>query len=151
MMENILRSENERRTEQIAASFAQKLLPGDIIAFSGGLGAGKTAFVRGLAEGLGSPDAVSSPTFALINEYHGGKYLLYHFDLYRLHGFDDLYSIGFFDLLEEENAVFAIEWSENAREFLPEERVIEVKMESVSENERKITIAGGERFAHFGD
>lgn len=104
----------------------------------GGLGAGKTAFTRGLAKGLEAGDDVSSPTFALVHEY-SGKYPVYHFDMYRIGSFDDLYSTGFFDY--EGSGIMVIEWSENIVDFLPEER-IEVHIDYLSENEREITIEG---------
>ena len=86
-------------TEQFAQELASSLKPNDVLAFSGGLGMGKTTFVRGLARGLGSSDEVSSPTFSLVHEYRGTP-KLYHFDMYRVTSFDDLYSTGFFDYLE---------------------------------------------------
>ncbi len=106
----------------------------------GGLGAGKTAFTRGLAAGLGIGDGVSSPTFALVHEYEG-RCMLYHFDMYRINTYDDLYSTGFFDY--EGCGVMAIEWSENIEPFLPESR-INVTISRLSENEREITIEGAE-------
>ena len=88
-------SRSTRETEEFAAAFAEKLRPGDVIACRGGMGAGKTAFARGLARGLGLTDEVSSPTFALVHEYTHGNISLYHFDMYRVSGFDELYSTGF--------------------------------------------------------
>ena len=105
----------------------------------GGLGAGKTAFARGIAKGLGISDCVSSPTFALVNEYEG-KFNVYHFDMYRINSYDDLYTTGFFDYMG--NGVLIIEWSENIEGFLPENR-INVTMKYISETEREITVEGG--------
>jgi len=133
-----------RETEQFAQELAQKLLPGDIIAFTGGLGVGKTAFVRGLAQGLGCSDEVSSPTFSLVHEYDG-PVTLYHFDMYRIHSLDELYSTGFFDYLDC-GGIMAIEWSENIAAVLEQERCIAVSIEPEDENIRIITVNGGDRF-----
>ncbi|MBQ1716806.1 MAG: tRNA (adenosine(37)-N6)-threonylcarbamoyltransferase complex ATPase subunit type 1 TsaE, partial [Ruminococcus sp.] len=97
-------------TEQLGERIASKLKGMEVIALFGGLGMGKTAFTRGLARGLGADDVVSSPTFALVNEY-SGRVPVYHFDMYRVTSWDDLYSTGFFDYLD--TGVLVIEWSEN--------------------------------------
>ncbi len=136
-------SESVNDTEEFAFNLAKKLHPGDVIAFKGGLGAGKTAFVRGLAKHL-SPDAmVSSPTFSLVNDYTD-TIPFYHFDMYRITTMDDLYSTGFFDYLDM-GAILAIEWSENIEFALPEE-TISVSIERTDETKRNITVTGGERF-----
>lgn len=136
-------SHSPKETEAFAAKLALKLRPGDVLAFRGGLGAGKTAFVRGLSSVL-SPDAqVSSPTFALVNDY-GGDIPLYHFDMYRITSMDDLYSTGFFDYLDT-GGILAIEWSENIEFALPPD-TITVSIEPVGEEERNITVTGGDRF-----
>ena len=127
-------------TEEIAFQLAQTLKGTEIIAMFGGLGAGKTAFTRGLARGLGINDGVSSPTFALVHEYEG-KSNLYHFDMYRINTFDDLYTTGFFDYMD--NGVMIIEWSENIENVLPD-NCIKVYIKVVSENEREIEIEGAE-------
>ncbi|MDL2232894.1 tRNA (adenosine(37)-N6)-threonylcarbamoyltransferase complex ATPase subunit type 1 TsaE [Ruminococcaceae bacterium OttesenSCG-928-L11] len=132
---------SESETEAVAASLAAKLQPGDVIAFRGGLGAGKTAFARGLATGLGYTGDVSSPTFALVHEYRGGRLPLYHFDMYRVEDWQGLYSTGFFDYLES-GGVLAVEWSENIENALPE-NAIAVTIQRVSETERTITVEGG--------
>lgn len=118
---------------------------GDMIAFKGGLGAGKTTFTRGLAIGLGMKDVVSSPTFALVNDYRGDRITLYHFDMYRISTEEELESTGFYDYPFEENAA-VIEWSENISEFLPE-NAIYITINAISENEREIIIEDGGRFA----
>lgn len=130
-------------TEQFAQELASSLKPNDVLAFSGGLGMGKTTFVRGLARGLGSSDEVSSPTFSLVHEYRGTP-KLYHFDMYRVTSFDDLYSTGFFDYLET-GAILAIEWSENIEGALPD-NTIQVTFERLEEEKRRITVEGGGRF-----
>ena len=127
-------------TEAFAESLAGELRSGDVLAFEGGMGAGKTAFVRGLARGLRSTGEVSSPTFALVHEY-GGCPPLIHFDMYRINSFDDLYSTGFFDYLDE-GGVLAVEWSENIAAALPENAVT-IRIEPLGEQDRRITVAGG--------
>lgn len=132
-----------RETEQFAAEFAQKLQAGDLIACRGGMGMGKTAFTRGLARGLGLIDDVSSPTFALVHEYTQGNIPLYHFDMYRVSGFDELYSTGFFDYLAQ-SGIFLVEWSENVAGALPE-NAITLTLARLDDDTREITIEG-ERF-----
>ena len=134
-------------TEALAARLASRLKGAEVIAMFGGLGAGKTAFTRGLAAGLGINDGVSSPTFALVHEY-SGKYTLYHFDMYRINTWDDLYSTGFFDY--QDGGVLMIEWSENIVDFLPEDR-IEICIRITGENSREIEIKGGEEYEDLGD
>ena len=131
-------SKSPEETEQFAQTFAQTLKPGSVVALYGGLGRGKTAFVRGLAKGLHSSDAVSSPTFALVHEYDGDL-PVFHFDMYRIQTLDDLYSTGFFDYLEM-NGVVVIEWSENIKDYLPYD-VIEIHIDlTENDNERRFTI-----------
>ena len=129
------------QTEQLAERLAETLCGTEVIAMFGGLGAGKTAFTRGLARGLGIFDGVCSPTFALVHEYEG-RFMLYHFDMYRVTTYDDLYSTGFFDY--EGCGVMVIEWSENIEPFLPEDR-INITITPLSENEREIIIEGAEK------
>lgn len=136
-------SHSVKETEDFAYNLADKLKSGDVLAFKGGLGAGKTAFVRGLAKRLSPNALVSSPTFALVNDYTD-KIPFYHFDMYRITGMNDLYSTGFFDYLDN-GAILAIEWSENIEFALPE-NTITIKIEPISEDERNITVIGGERF-----
>jgi len=139
-----------QQTHQLAQRLGGLLKKGDIIAYTGGMGMGKTAFTRGLAKGLGiDENEVCSPTFALVNEYRGEKFTLYHFDMYRVADVNDLYSTGFFDYLETD-AVLAIEWSENIAGALPP-ATIYINIEIISENERKITIKGDNRFENIGD
>ena len=128
-------------TESFAETLAKSLSGGEVIAFSGNLGMGKTCFVRGLARGLGFEGEVTSPTFAIINEYLGGRLPLYHFDMYRVTGWDDLYSTGYFEY-SESGGVLAVEWSENIEASLPDD-AIRVEICAISENDRKITVTGG--------
>ncbi len=119
---------------------AAQLAGGEVIAFTGGMGAGKTAFTRGLAIGLGAGDVASSPTFALVNEYQG-RLILDHFDMYRIETWEDLESTGFFDYLESDR-VLAIEWSENIEGALPEKRIAVDIQPGQGEDQRRITIDG---------
>ncbi len=115
-------SHSPAQTEQIGRQLAARLTPGSVVALYGGLGMGKTAFVRGLASGLGvDAQEVSSPTFALVHE-HQGRLPLFHFDMYRVSGWDDLESTGFFDYLQR-GGIVALEWSENVEEARPEDAV----------------------------
>ena len=125
---------------QLAARLAQMLAPGTLVLFSGGLGAGKTAFCEGLARGLGCTDEVSSPTFSIVNVYRGRQPLA-HFDLYRIHTREDLMTAGFYDYLDE-GMVVAAEWSENFTQLFEDEKAVWVHMEYLGENERRITVEG---------
>ena len=129
------------QTEAVGQALAAVLQPGDILAYRGDLGAGKTAFTRGLAKGLGSADPVTSPTYTIVNEYLSGRLPLFHFDMYRLHSADDLFDIGWEDYLDR-GGVCAVEWSENVEEAL--EDPITVCIEKLGEDSRKITITGGD-------
>lgn len=131
-------SDSPQKTEEIAKDFAKTLKGGEVIAFRGNLGMGKTCFTRGLAQGLEFAGDVTSPTFALINEYIGGRLPLYHFDMYRISSWDELYSSGFFEYIEEGGIVVA-EWSENIENALPQNTWY-IEFEFLGENERKITI-----------
>ncbi len=132
-------SKSVEETERFAQNFSKHLTGNEIIAMYGGLGAGKTAFTRGLARGLEVEDSVSSPTFAIVNEY-SGVYPLYHFDMYRIENWNDLESIGFFDYID--NGIVVIEWSENIEGALPSD-VIKVYIDKTdNENERIIKIEG---------
>ncbi len=133
-------SESPFDTEKEAENLATLLKGGEVIAFRGDLGAGKTCFTRGLAKGLGFKGTVNSPTFALVNEYIGGRLPLYHFDMYRVNSWEDLYSTGFFDYMDM-GGVIAAEWSENIDGALGE-NTIYVTIEKIDENRRKIQICG---------
>ena len=127
-------------TENLGAQLARYLKPGTVIAYCGDLGAGKTAFTRGLARGLGCGDMVTSPTYTIVNEYLSGKMPLFHFDMYRLRSAEDLWDIGWDDYLDRQG-VCAVEWSENVRPAL--EDPIVVRIEKTGEETRTITIEGG--------
>ena len=131
-------------TEALGERLAQQLKPGAVIAFEGDLGAGKTAFTRGLARGLGAADRVTSPTYTIVNEYLGGKMPLFHFDMYRLGSADELFDIGWEDYLER-GGVCAVEWSENVADAM--EDAFHICIEKISDTERKITIEGGGHYA----
>ena len=126
-------------TEKIGVALAKILTPGAVIAYRGDLGAGKTAFTRGLARGLGCREQVTSPTYTIVNEYLGGRLPLFHFDMYRLASADDLWDIGWDDYLDR-SGVCAVEWSENVDEAL--ENPITVTIEKTGEDTRRITIEG---------
>jgi tRNA threonylcarbamoyladenosine biosynthesis protein TsaE len=130
-----------QETEAVGQSLAQQLKPGTVIAYEGDLGAGKTAFTRGLARGLGATDRVTSPTYTIVNEYLSGKLPLFHFDMYRLGSSDELFDIGWEDYLQR-GGICAVEWSENVRDAL--ENVLTVRIEKTGEDSRKITIEGGD-------
>lgn len=136
---NKIISKSTEDTEKIGELIAEKLCGNEVIALFGGLGMGKTAFTRGLCRGLGVNDGVSSPTFALVNEYHG-KYNIYHFDMYRVTSWEDLYSTGFFDYLD--NGVLVIEWSENIEGALPENAIRINISKGGSDDERTFEIEG---------
>ena len=125
-------------TQALGQRLAKRLLPGDVIAYFGDLGAGKTAFCQGLAEGLGCTDPVSSPTFAIVYYYRAPRPFA-HFDLYRIHTENDLAAAGFYDYLDM-GAVVACEWSENCAELLDLENPLRIHIERVDETTRKITI-----------
>ena len=129
-----------QQTEALGSALGEKLQAGTVLAYTGDLGAGKTAFTRGLAKGLGAKDMVTSPTYTIVNEYLSGRLPLFHFDMYRLTSADDLWDIGWEDYLER-GGVCAVEWSENVTDAL--ENPIFIRLEKVDENTRRITIEGG--------
>lgn len=134
-------TKSELETRQFAQKIGEHLRSGDVILFKGDMGAGKTAFTKGLAEFFEVRDEVTSPTFALVHEYSGCMQI-FHFDLYRISGFDDLYATGFFDYLDR-NGIMVVEWSENVPELESElENIVSISVEKLSENERKFTVTG---------
>ena len=137
-------SNSPGETEVIGFALGQILTAGTIVAYRGDLGAGKTAFTRGLARGLGYADAVTSPTYTIVNEYLGGRLPLFHFDMYRLRSSDDLWGIGWDDYLDRDG-VCAVEWSENVEDAM--ENAVFVTIEKLGGDSRRITIEGGEGLA----
>ena len=146
-MKKLTRSADE--TIALGKMIGALLKGGEVIAYKGGLGAGKTTITRGICEGMGIGDDVTSPTFALVNEYHGGGKSLYHFDMYRITSAADLETTGFYDYMDGES-VIAVEWSENIEDELPEGTIF-IEIERVDDDTRIITITGDERFEAFGD
>ena len=131
-------------TEALGEKLAKLLRPGTVLAYLGDLGAGKTAFTRGLARGLGCRETVTSPTYTIVNEYLGGRLPLFHFDMYRLTSSDDLWDIGWEDYLDRQG-VCAVEWSENVPEAMTD--ALTVRIEKLGDTVRRITIDGGAEYA----
>ena len=136
-------SNSPAETEALGAALADKLKPGTVVAFSGDLGAGKTAFVRGMARGLGITERVTSPTFTIVNEYEGGRLPLFHFDMYRLGSSDELFDIGWEDYLVR-GGVCAVEWSENVSDAQEGDCIRVDIRQGTHDNQRLITIEGGD-------
>ena len=131
-------------TEALGEKLSKLLRPGTVLAYLGDLGAGKTAFTRGLARGLGCRETVTSPTYTIVNEYLGGRLPLFHFDMYRLTSSDDLWDIGWEDYLDRQG-VCAVEWSENVPEAMA--GALTVRIEKLGDSVRRITIDGGAEYA----
>ncbi|MBO5049921.1 MAG: tRNA (adenosine(37)-N6)-threonylcarbamoyltransferase complex ATPase subunit type 1 TsaE [Oscillospiraceae bacterium] len=142
----IFYSNSPRQTEEVGEKLAKILKPGAVIAYKGDLGAGKTAFTRGLARGLGATEQVTSPTYTIVNEYLTGRMPLFHFDMYRLSCSDDLFDIGWEDYLERKG-VCAVEWSENVADALEDPIVVEIS--KTGDESRTITVTGGTDYADF--
>ena len=134
-------------TELLGQKLGAVLRGGEVIAYRGDLGAGKTAFTRGLARGLGISMRVTSPTYTIVNEYTGGRLPLFHFDMYRLGSSDELFDIGWEDYLLR-GGVCAVEWSENVADAMQD--AVTVSIEKTGDDERRITIEGGKGNADFG-
>ena len=143
MMQITTRSADE--TQALGHKLASRLAPGDVIAYFGDLGAGKTAFTRGLAQGLGITDPVTSPTYTIVNEYLSGRIPLFHFDMYRLSSSDELFDIGWEDYLSR-GGVCAVEWSENVEDALQDAIRVTIEKDADEPDTRHITITGGPRF-----
>ena len=144
-MEFVTNSPEE--TEKIGEKLAKALPAGTILAYRGDLGAGKTAFTRGLARGLGANEPVTSPTYTIVNEYLSGRLPLFHFDMYRLRSADDLFDIGWEDYLDR-HGICAVEWSENVAEAM--EDAVFITIQKTEENSRRITVEGGVKLADIG-
>ena len=132
-------------TQALGQKLASRLAPGDVIAYFGDLGAGKTAFTRGLAQGLGIAAPVTSPTYTIVNEYLSGRIPLFHFDMYRLSSSDELFDIGWEDYLSR-GGVCAVEWSENVEDALQDAIRVTIEKDADEPDTRHITITGGPRF-----
>ena len=137
-MEKVYLSQSAEQTVGIGVEISKNIKPFCCLAFRGDLGAGKTCLISGIAKGLGFNGETSSPTFALVNEYRGGRLPLFHFDMYRISSWDELYSSGFFEYIEE-GGVVAAEWSENIENALPD-NTIYVVFEKTGDTSRKITV-----------
>ena len=142
-------TKSPEQTELLGKKLAAFLRPGDVIAYYGDLGAGKTAFTRGLAAGLGIREAVTSPTYTIVNEYLSGRMPLFHFDMYRLSSSEELFDIGWADYLAR-GGVCAVEWSENVADALTDAISITIEKDPAQLDWRKITIEGGARFEALG-
>ena len=140
----IFTTNSPAETEALGEALGKQLQPGTVLAYRGDLGAGKTAFTRGLARGLGAAEPVTSPTYTIVNEYLTGRMPLFHFDMYRLSCSDDLFDIGWEDYLDR-GGVCAVEWSENVADAL--EGALWVTIEKLGEDTRRITLEGGESLA----
>ena len=138
-------SHSPAETEALAERLAARLSPGDVVAYEGGLGMGKTAFTRGLARGLGCTEQVTSPTYTIVNEYLSGRIPLFHFDMYRLSSSDELFDIGWEDYLSR-GGVCAVEWSENVEDALQDAIRVTIEKDADEPDTRHITITGGPRF-----
>ncbi len=132
-------------TQALGIKLAKRLQPGDVIAYFGDLGAGKTALTRGIAQGLGITDIVTSPTYTIVNEYLTGRLPLFHFDMYRLGSSDELFDIGWEDYLAR-GGVCAVEWSENVEDALQGAIRVTIEKDPFEADTRRITIEGGSRF-----
>lgn len=140
------KTESYAATQTFAAALAKSLPKGTVIAFLGDLGAGKTAFTAGFVKGLGIDAEVASPTFAICNVYRGTNDTVYHYDMYRVNTWEDLYSTGFLDINEPE-AYVLVEWSENIFGALPEDALI-IRIDKLSETERLLTLMTKEEAEH---
>ncbi len=144
---SVFKTNSAAETKAVGEKIGRLLKGGDVVAFKGGLGVGKTTITHGIAKGVGVRDLVSSPTFAIVNVYRGNPSIC-HFDMYRITGGLDLESTGFYDYLNDSNIIL-IEWSENIADELGD--VITVEIKRLGENKREISVKGGERFENIGD
>lgn len=144
-----IQTHSPEETEAVGRKLAAQLRPGDVLAYYGDLGAGKTAFTRGLAAGLGVTEPVTSPTYTIVNEYLSGRLPLFHFDMYRLGSADELFDIGWEDYLAR-GGVCAVEWSENVEDALEGAIAVTIEKDPVQPDRRSITIEGGARFEALG-
>ena len=138
-MQQVYITNNAQETEQLGEKLGRVLTPGSVLAYTGDLGAGKTAFTRGLARGLEIPERITSPTFTIVNEYEGGRLPLFHFDMYRLGSSDELFDIGWEDYLVR-GGVCAVEWSENVDDVLDADTIRVDIRRGESDDQRCITV-----------
>ena len=136
-----IQTHSPEETDAVGRKLAAQLRPGDVLAYYGDLGAGKTAFTRGLAAGLGVTEQVTSPTYTIVNEYLSGRMPLFHFDMYRLRDADDLFDIGWEDFLRR-GGVCAVEWSETIQEALEPDTIYVDIRRGAETNQRILTIRG---------
>lgn len=134
-------TQSPEETERVGAALSACLRPGQVVAFRGPLGAGKTAFTRGLARGLGVTGPVTSPTYTIVHEYNGGRMPLFHFDMYRLNSEEDLFDIGWEDYLDR-GGLCVVEWSERVAHALESPVTVTIEKIPGSDQQRKITIEG---------
>ena len=134
---------NLQDTQELAKDFEKMLHGGEIVTLCGDLGAGKTTFTQGLAKAMGIKEAVTSPTFTLMNSYVGNNLKLYHFDMYRIDDIDEIIETGLTEYFGNVDAVCMIEWAENIKQLLPK-KLIKIEIEKLDENRRKFTIDMGE-------
>lgn len=144
-----IQTHSPEEAEAVGRKLAVQLQPGDVLAYYGDLGAGKTAFTRGLASGLGVTETVTSPSYTIVNEYLSGRLPLFHFDMYRLGSADELFDIGWEDYLAR-GGVCAVEWSENVEDALRDAIHITIEKDPLEPDTRRITIEGGSRFEAAG-
>ena len=149
-MKHTYKTSSPEETIRLGEEIGRRLHGGDVLAYRGGLGVGKTTITRGISTGMGLGDEVTSPTFALVNEYRKRdcSLSLIHFDMYRITSAEDLETTGFYDHMDEE-AVLAVEWSENIRAALPKDTMF-LTLQRIGDEERRITLKGDERFADIG-
>lgn len=151
-MKKTYKTDSAAETIALGERIGTLLRGGDLIAYSGDLGAGKTTITRGISIGMGLGDEVTSPTFALVNEYRGAGLSLIHFDMYRINSSADLETTGFFDYMDDDT-VLAVEWSENIADEIPD-NAIRIDIQRVDDDTRIITIEtydGDDRFENIGD
>ena len=148
MGEQIVTTHSPQQTEALGETLARGLQASAVVALFGGMGMGKTAFVRGMARGIGYEGDVASPTFAIVHEYNGGRLPLYHFDMYRVEDWDGLYSSGFFDYLGA-GGIIVVEWSENIENALPQDCICVRFARGSQDTERRITVEGSECLCGF--
>ncbi len=131
-------TENPEATKQLGGNLGRSLFPGSIVTLVGELGSGKTTLVQGIGQGLGINNIIKSPSFVIIHEY-SGRVPLYHLDLYRLAGTEEISSLGYEEYFYEKNGIVAIEWAEKMKDLLPPE-FLKIKLEIVNLSKRKITL-----------